>query len=980
MVRTFLASLVGVTCLLIASAAQGQAGDGGLQGFVKDEQGGVLPGVTVTATGTALLAPVAVVTDNEGLYRLINLPPGTVAVAAQLDGFATFRREGILVRAGSTYNLDINMKLGSLEETITVSGASPMIEVGNPTSTLHITGDLLVAAPLTSRRLWSDVLDMIPAMSSRQLSGLDMGKRAYYFLGATIFGNSFSIDGAPAQAYTDGGGHSMDLGGDAVADVQMKVGGVDAASPLSTGVVVNVVTQRGGNTYKGSASYTYQALSWNANNAVAGGLPSLQGIKETDLSLGGPVLPNKLGIIAALRYADLDNGISRTATDLASLLTVRSNFTPFNNFSKSYQPFVKLTAQFAKNHQFSGFYQRDRSRFLQNQARDADSIRWGATGGSMVAGRLNSIWTNQLTSEVSASWNNKHGADEDTYKDAAGSGPSILVHQDAFLSRGLPTGTGVLATLGNVPSLDIRKGHMVVFRGDLSYYRSGLLGSHEFKTGIWAAPSLHYDVISQNVNNGFVLEEVRFITPTNPGAGTVPFHRQYQLVTSQQTVQARDRDVGVYIQDAWKPIPRVTLNAGVRADFVKRHDALFNVDRQKSVDVGPRLGMTYAMSDQRTVFRVSYARVHEQVNGRDPITLLGSPITSGGSVVVQSSRLPVRDLYDANGDGTFETQVDTPASGSRLYNVEFAPHLHQPYLDEFVVGLRRQFAGQTSLDVSAMRRYYKDRWDVVDINGFYPDAPFQAFGGFGRVDPNRGIFYQEQNGTWNTQVITALQAVITKDLKNNMQFVVGLNRQWQRVDGTWNPTDPARFIQPDAFQNDKEIGHINGNDDYNSLDGRGSAVGAAWRPYSVRVVARYFAPGDIQIGGSYVIQTGDYSGPILTRLAAADPRFGPATVVLGNGTTQPNPLATTIRFAFPTRGEGQVRNETSRYLQLTLARKFKLRGSQEFEPTLNVFNVFNSGALEQYLAGSNQLYNPNYLLGTNQHPPRSVSVRVGYRF
>lgn len=94
--KTLLASLVAVS-VLISIPAHAQTGDGSLRGYVKDEQGGVLPGVTVTATSPALLAPVIAVTDGDGYYRLRNLPPGTYAVTAELPGFATFRREGILM-------------------------------------------------------------------------------------------------------------------------------------------------------------------------------------------------------------------------------------------------------------------------------------------------------------------------------------------------------------------------------------------------------------------------------------------------------------------------------------------------------------------------------------------------------------------------------------------------------------------------------------------------------------------------------------------------------------------------------------------------------------------------------------------------------------------------------------------------------------------------------------------------------------------
>ena len=118
MVRTLGAFLIVCSVLSSASAAA-QSGQGSLNGYVKDEQGGILPGATVTATGPSLLAPVVGVTDNAGYYRLQNLPPGLLTVTAELSGFATFRREGILMRAGSTFTVDIELKVGTLSETVT---------------------------------------------------------------------------------------------------------------------------------------------------------------------------------------------------------------------------------------------------------------------------------------------------------------------------------------------------------------------------------------------------------------------------------------------------------------------------------------------------------------------------------------------------------------------------------------------------------------------------------------------------------------------------------------------------------------------------------------------------------------------------------------------------------------------------------------------------------------------------------------------
>ena len=257
--QRMLAACLAALFALLSSLASAQTGDGSLRGYVKDEQGGVLPGVTVTGTSPALQAAVVGVTDSTGYYRLNNLPPGTFTVSAELTGFSTTRREGIVIRAGLTFTVDLEMKVGALSETVTVSGDSPMIETSKPTSTLNMDGELLRAAPVTSRRLFSDVLDVAPGVGSRNVDD-GVGRRAYYFHGSHIYAHAFQLEGAPASAYIDAAAHSMGMGGDTIQDVEVKLGGMDASSPSSTGVVMNIVTPSGGNTFRGSAAYSYPTV------------------------------------------------------------------------------------------------------------------------------------------------------------------------------------------------------------------------------------------------------------------------------------------------------------------------------------------------------------------------------------------------------------------------------------------------------------------------------------------------------------------------------------------------------------------------------------------------------------------------------------------------------------------------------------------------------------------------------------------------
>ena len=324
--------------------------------MIVDAQGGALPGVTVTATAPEMLGPQTGVTNESGEYRLINLPPGTFTLTAELTGFATFRREGILIRTGATFQVDITMQLSTLQETVTVTGDSPMIEVDKASNVLNIDGEFQRLMPIQARRNYSDFLELTPGVISR---GFDDGSgRQVYFGHATEhFAHVLQLEGTIATNYHDAQLTYVSMGADMVADTQVKTGGVDAASPMGTGLVMNIITKSGGNVVQGQRRVRLPALRLErqqrrqllrrrpAAGPARGGTPTTAYVRQFDGALGGPLMRDKVWFFGALRRALSSSGISRTAAEVARIEAYPGSAGLFDNDSESWQPFVKVTSR-----------------------------------------------------------------------------------------------------------------------------------------------------------------------------------------------------------------------------------------------------------------------------------------------------------------------------------------------------------------------------------------------------------------------------------------------------------------------------------------------------------------------------------------------------------------------------------------------------------------------------------------------------------
>src|SRR5262249_38868228 len=289
-----------------------------------------------------------------------------------------------------------------------------------------------------------------------------------------------------------------------------------------------------------------------------------------------------------------------------------------------------------------------------------------STGGGLYGGKITSVWGQNLTSTVLVSYNNKGGNSASTWEGADLGGPDITIHQRATLQGdGTLRGSGRLVEGGNIAGgvEDIRPSSLWTLRADLTYFKNGWIGSHELQAGFFGEPWSKYDTFLHYLNNGFIIEDRKQIDPNDPSKGTVPFHRQYATPLDVTSRLARDRDVAFYGQDSWKPHERLTTTVGVRVDFTHRFDKLFNVTREDAHIVQPRVGFSYLVTkDAKNVLRGSYARLGEQMMGRDGVT------TFGGDATVS-----LRDEYDVDGNGTFSKVLVKPAITQAIAANQFDP-------------------------------------------------------------------------------------------------------------------------------------------------------------------------------------------------------------------------------------------------------------------------------------------------------------------
>ena len=285
-----------VGLLMLPAGAWAQS----LAGVARDTSGAVLPGVTVEAASPALIEKVrSVTTDTSGQYKIVDLRPGTYTVTFTLTGFSVIKREGIELAGSGTVQLNADMKVGTLEETITVTGETPIVDVQNAARQQVLNGELVASTP--AAKSWNGIMLLMPGVTGdNNTVQLTPGMVLFGIHGGPATEGRLQVDGMNVGASRGGGGvsgYSVDTAN--VQEVTFRTsGGLGEAE--TGGPYMNVVPKTGGNTFRGTGAFQFSNSSLQSDNyddflrSKLSAPSQILSLYDVDFALGGPIKKDKL--------------------------------------------------------------------------------------------------------------------------------------------------------------------------------------------------------------------------------------------------------------------------------------------------------------------------------------------------------------------------------------------------------------------------------------------------------------------------------------------------------------------------------------------------------------------------------------------------------------------------------------------------------------------------------------------------------------
>src|SRR5687768_8290931 len=303
------------------AVAQGALARGALTGTVRDGSGAVLPGVTVEAASPALIEKVrTVVTDSAGIYRIVDLGPGVYSLTFTLQGFSQVKREQIELSGSATLTIPIQMTVGSLTETVVVTGESPVVDVQSTRREAVIDGGVIAELPGT--RSTGSLITMIPGLETFGAALNPSPGLVFFFArGGPNSEGRFNVNGMPvANAFAGGGGSSLVYDTVNVDEIAFTIAGGMGETDIG-GPVLNIVPRSGGNTFQGQAFINFSNDALRGNNLTPALMqptpgpnlreaPGIIKAYDANVSYGGPIIRDRIWFFGSYRKLNTETAVA----------------------------------------------------------------------------------------------------------------------------------------------------------------------------------------------------------------------------------------------------------------------------------------------------------------------------------------------------------------------------------------------------------------------------------------------------------------------------------------------------------------------------------------------------------------------------------------------------------------------------------------------------------------------------------------------
>jgi len=774
-------SLVFVLCLAFMNVGVVRAQsilEGKITGTITDDKGEPLPGATVEIASPILQGKRSTMTSAKGTFVFLKLSTGKYKVTVSMPGFKTLVQENIEVTAESSVTVNLALPMGTIEETVTVTAGTPVVDVKTSTIDSKIDQAMLDKLP-TSRDSFYDLSLSTPGM-------FDVGKNvmgsptAY---GGSTMENIFLVNGLDTTNPTGSGyGSMINVNYDNVQEVRLISLGSKAEYGNFSGVAIDVITKSGSDKLQGTLG-VYSQLGYpkagavpDASNLGRDWLYLGQGDDyrsypksdlELDLTLGGPFFSKNVWFFAALNFLDkkdkalnwdpITNSIGRYAD-------IKLTGTPFKN------QHAWLSYHYENNNGggfTDGSLDWDPSMAYQSYTQShavSSQWQWFPSTATFLSVKFLGFWVNDRNQL-----------------------PSGAPDHPGYINwwKGVPFDSGVGGAFPGARKNDTNR---TTIQADMSHYAENFLGEHDIKFGV------QYTRGRLNSINGdfFSKELIDPITGQDLGLfgyypGAYPYRWNYNIDYLQsyygdtaglmfyvgtsyskpiRTVRTSD-GLGFFFDDQWTPTKRLTLNLGMRFDHMTAKfgqggqmleqpatpqawegDLQVIRDRQGSSNLfnfknwSPRLGLTYALTrDEKTVFRASYGRYYTPVGvesfgsggpDRDRtysttefyaipwagLDLNGDGFITGSEFANAARQISLQHLTPISTEWGLGFPLNTFQSSIPAFGLKIEPGLKNQHTDQFTVNLEREIFKNFSVGVTYINRVTRDvivQWPLNSV-------------------------------------------------------------------------------------------------------------------------------------------------------------------------------------------------------------------------------------------------------------------------